>query len=319
MQRPWLTPLAVGFWCITMGWLVVEKILPSLLPGSPPGYKALYCSGNEATPVGWSVAWNGRPMGWAVSRAQAMEDGGMVVDSMLRFDRLPIDEMLPSWTRPMVRRALEEAGSGRSGQLAAMSLASRGRLTIDPEGRLVAFSSTVDLPGTEDPLVLDGTIDDSQVKIAIRSGGMRYETSRYLPSHVMISDELSPQATLPGLHEGRHWTVPVYSPLRPGHAPIEVLYAEVAGEEKILWDGRPTIVNVVAYRNDPSSHREPRCRLWVDRSGRVLRQETSMLGSCLTFMRQSDEAAEAMSERAGIAADAAEDSSPPLPAGDAAP
>lgn len=300
MQRPWLTPLVVGFWCITTGWLVVEKILPSLSPGSPPGYQALYSSGDETTPVGWNVSWNGRPMGSAVSLARRTDDGGMVVNSLLRFDRLPIEELLPAWTKMLVRRALEHEGAGPRKAFPAMALTSRGRLTIDAEGRLLSFTSTVDLPGTDEPLLLDGTIDEGHVKILIKSGDLRYETSRYFPSHVAIGDELSPQATLPGLHVGRHWTVPVYSPLRPGHAPIEVLYAEVTGEETIFWEERPTTVHVVVYRNDPASHREPRCRLWVDRSGRVLRQETSMFGSTMAFLRQSDEVAESMAERGDL-------------------
>jgi hypothetical protein len=50
-------------------------------------------------------------------------------------------------------------------------------------------------------------------------------------------------------------------------------------------------VHPVAYREDPASHREPRSRLWVDRTGRVLRQEATLLGSKLSFIRRSDEAA----------------------------
>jgi hypothetical protein len=98
-----------------------------------------------------------------------------------------------------------------------------------------------------------------------------------------------------------------------------VLYAEVAGEETIFWEDRPTIVNVVTYRNDPSSHREPRCRLWVDAAGRVLRQETAMLGSTMTFLRQSDEVAEKMVEQGDLPADALEDSPTAAPVGNAAP
>ena len=46
--------------------------------------------------------------------------------------------------------------------------------------------------------------------------------------------------------------------------------------------------HVVAYREDPTSDREPRCRLWVDRSGRVVRQEAAMLGARVAFVRRSD-------------------------------
>jgi 1,2-phenylacetyl-CoA epoxidase PaaB subunit len=50
-------------------------------------------------------------------------------------------------------------------------------------------------------------------------------------------------------------------------------------------------VHVVSYREDASARREPRCRLWVDLSGRVLKQEAALLGSKMTFLRRTDEAA----------------------------
>jgi hypothetical protein len=286
MQRPWLAPLTIIFWCVTTSWLVVEKILPSLLPGSPPGYQALYASNNRLIPVGWTVLWQDHPLGWATSQSHAHDDGGVTVDTLLHFDRLPIDEMLPSWMKPLLGRALD--------QTAAIQFDARGKLEIDAKGELKAFHSTVDLPGGAAPVVLSGTVDDGHVKIVIRAGELSYESSRYLPSHIMIGDELSPQATMPGLFEGRRWTVPVYSPLRSGKSAIEVLHAEVMAEETMFWEDRLARVDVVAYRDDPSGHHEPRSRLWVDRTGRVLKQESMLLGSKLTFLRRSDEAAETL-------------------------
>jgi hypothetical protein len=187
-------------------------------------------------------------------------------------------------------------------------------LAISPTGQLQSFRSTVDLPGRADKVFLDGTIDDGHVQVVIRARGMRYETSRYLPSQVMIGDELSPQATLPGLFEGRRWTVPVYNPLRTGKSALDVLHAEVMGEETMFWDDHLVRVNLVCYRDDPSSHHPPRTRLWVDRSGRVLKQESAMLGAQLTFLRRSDEAAETLSENLAQGAESQEADAPaPLP------
>jgi hypothetical protein len=50
-------------------------------------------------------------------------------------------------------------------------------------------------------------------------------------------------------------------------------------------------VDVVHYLDDASPHRDPVCRLWVDRSGRVLKQESLLLGSKLMFVRRSDQVA----------------------------
>jgi glycosyltransferase A (GT-A) superfamily protein (DUF2064 family) len=49
---------------------------------------------------------------------------------------------------------------------------------------------------------------------------------------------------------------------------------------------------VVHYRDDPSAHHEPRTTLWVDLSGRVLKQESVVLGSRLAFLRRGDDEAE---------------------------
>jgi hypothetical protein len=283
LQRPLLTPIVVGFWLVTSGWLVVTKILPSLSPGSPPGQQALYTSGDRPIPVAWAVHWNERRVGWALATATRQTDGGLVVESRLQFDKLPLDEMLPGWAGLLVRRAVHDS--------APASFAARGRLEIDAGGRLRAFTSRVALPGAVEDVLLIGTVDDGEVDVTIAAGGMTYETTRHLPTHVMIGDELSPQASLPGLSEGRRWTIPVYSPLRPGHSPLEILHAEVGPEEALYWEKGLVRVHVVAYREDPSSHREPRCRLWVDRSGRVLKQEAVLFGTRMTFLRRTDEAA----------------------------
>ena len=300
LHRPWLIPLVVIFWCVSSGWLLVEKILPSLSPGSPPGYQALYVSENRLVPVAWSVLWNEQPLGWALSQSERTEEGGMEVKSLLHFDRLPINDVLPAWTKMFLRHSFDPAMS--------YALDARGRLSIDKRGNLKAFSSIVDLPATADRVFLDGRIEDGEVTVDVRAHGMNYSVSRHLPRHITIGDELSPQATLPGLYRNRQWTVPVYSPLRPGQSPIQILHATVAGEESLFWNDTLVRCDVVHYSDDPARHREPRCRLWVDRSGRVLKQESLMLGAKLVFVRRSD--AEAEDLVAGVM---------PLPDGDQPP
>lgn len=283
LYRPWLAPIVVGFWCVTSGWLLVSKVLPTLQGGAPPGYQALYASGSRLLPVGWTVHWNGNPLGWAVTDSRREEDGSVTVRSHLHFDRLPLEDILPDWAGSLVQRSWRNTRG--------MPLAVAGRLAIDAAGRLRAFTSRVNLPDGPDGVVLEGTVDDGAVHIEMRVGELRYEATRHLPDEMMIGDELSPQATLPGLAEGRRWSVPVYSPLRPGRSPLQILHARVETEENLFWENRLARVHVVTYREDPSSPREPRCRLWVDRSGRVLKHESAILGSKLEFVRRSDDEA----------------------------
>jgi len=298
LYRPWLIPLVIIFWCASSGWLLLTKILPSLSPGSPPGYQALYTSENRLVPVAWTVLWNDKPLGWATSQSERTQDGGMEVESLLHFDRLPIDEVMPAWSKPLLRQSFAVGDS--------YAFDARGHLTIDPKGELRSFRSAVTLPGSADRVFLNGRIDKGDVTIDVQAHGMVYTVSRHLPNHIAIGDELSPQATLPGLYQNRQWTVPVYSPLRPGQAPIQIFHAKVAGEESMFWNDTLVRVNVVHYRDDPAAHRDPRCRLWVDRSGRVLKQESLMLGSKLVFLRRSDEEAEDLIRSVTVPSDAGE-------------
>ncbi len=297
LQRPWFTPIVVVFWCLTTGWLFVEKILPSLSPGSPPGYQAMYTADAGLIPVAWTVQWRDRPLGWSIAESERTALGGLLVDSRMHFDRLPLDEIMPMWTSLLVRKAFPKDG---------LTFDARGRLTIDAAGDLRSFMSIVSVPGSSEQVLLNGTVDAGTVRVQVQAGEMRYETTRHLPDRMLIGDELLPQAMMPGLYEGRRWTVPVYSPLRAGSAPLEILHAEVGPEETIYWEGLLVRVHAVSYREDPASHREPRSRMWVDRTGRVLRQESTLLGSKLSFVRRSDEAA------ARLAATLAEDGRVPV-------
>lgn len=305
LHKSWVPALVVGFWCVTTGWLVVTKILPTFRAGAAPDHASLLAADAELTPVGWTVLWNGSPVGWSFTEPRRTHDGGIEVVSRLHCDRLPIDDMLPTWAEALVRQRLPR------GQ--PVELDATGRVVLDSTGRVCSFSSTVTVPGTSEQAVLDGRIDDDgDVSLSFRAGDLRYDTSCRVPGRMLVGDELSPLATLPGLTEGRRWTVPVYSPLRPGTAPLQVLHAEVGAEETLFWGNRLVNARVVAYREDPSSPREPRCRMWVDRTGRVLRHEAAILGAMLEFVRRTDAEAEQLAAKA-----AAEDLTPAPASGEA--
>jgi len=302
-QRSLFAPVVVGFWCLTTGWLVVAKILPTLNPGVPPGNQALYVAGNQFLPVGWTVLWNDQPVGWALTEARGTSAGGLVVESRVHFDRLPLGEMLPAWARLLVRDAVASAGETR--------FDARGRLSIDAAGTLRAFTSVVNLPGAFDQIVLNGTIEGDEARVAIHMGDARYETTRHIPAGMLVGDELSPQASLPGLFPGRRWAVPVYSPLRPGPGTMEILHAEVGPVETMACEGDLVRGHVVTFREDPTGPGEPRCRMWVQTGGRVLRQEAAILGARMTFLRRTDADAARLATEEGGGPAAAE--FPPTP------
>lgn len=286
LLKPWLAPLVILFWLVTTGWLVVEKIVPFLSPGSPPGYEALAVSDGRAIPVAWTVMWNEEPVGWAVSRARLDRDGVARVRSRLKLDRIPIADVLPKWSKLLLRDLPASAK--------LLSIEADGSLLIGQGGGVRSFRSDVRLPTVGQAVSLAGAVQGEKVTASIRSGELRYDVTRTVPSAVRLGDELSPTATMPGLHVGKRWTVPIYSPLKLGGSPIELLHARVGGEETMFWEDQLVRSLIVAYRDDPSPRREPRFRLWVDRSGKVLRQESNVMGVELAFVRRSDEAADAL-------------------------
>jgi len=290
MQRSLVTMLILGCACLANGWLFFAKIMPTLTPGDPPGYQALYTEGHEPLPVAWTIMLNDTVVGTAVSLAEPTPSGGMVVRSILGLDDLPVAEIVPSWTRLVIGNALAA--------YPAISLEAASRMQIDARGNLRHFQSVVQIPNSDQKARLEGTIaGDNHVTVSLRAGGVAYEASRFLPGEIALGDELSPQATMPGLYQGRRWVVPVLSPLRPSAKPLVMMYATVDGHEQVQYGDETVTADIVCYRDSPGVHHPPRSQMWVDPRGRVLRHESMILGSKLQFVRCPDDVATSLTSR----------------------
>lgn len=311
LQRPWISVVIAAFWCLATGWLFVEKIGPSLSTGSPPGHGQSLVAGQPPIPVAWSVLWNDTPLGWALAESSRLDDGQIAVDSRLHLDRVPIDEMLPKWTAEVLATVLRPAGPSIRGQ--GMVVDSTSHFRFESGGRLRDFDAEVDLPGVGVPILFTGSLVDDTLSVSLRAGDLRYETRQQVPWHAVSGDELSPRAVLLGLFPGRRWQVSIFSPLRSNGSTVELLHAEVDGEEQIFWDGQLTWTSVVVYRPDPTNRGSHRFRIWVDRSGRVLRQEAAILAARLVFERRNDEAAAELVAALAAADDAAVAAEPDTP------
>jgi hypothetical protein len=305
MTRSWLTPLVIAFWCVANGWLVVDKILPAFLSRPPSPSSAQPGDDGRYVPVAWSVVWDERPVGSAVSLATPLPDGGLSIDSRLDLRRLPLDELIPPWLKLLVRQTIP-AGL-------QVSLAATGRVAIDAEGRLESFHSIVRLPETGETIFVHGTVTGGDIDVSIRAGDLRYETSRPLGKAALVTDELSPQAMLPGLTVGQRWTAPVFSPLRTGQSSIELLHAHVERETMTFDEDRPVTARLVTYRSSPTADAQPRLRMWVTREGRVIRQEAVVGASRILFLRRSD--AEAAALAAALAPETTDAAPGPTPTG----
>jgi hypothetical protein len=283
-------------WLSTMTWLVVAKVLPPLERGEPPNLQSLYNDLDPAeAPVRWDLLWNDRPIGWATSQAVRPFPNMLEIRSHVHFSRLPLEDMAPVW----MRSVLQSAGTS----LDHLRMDALNRFEIDSLGRLTSFRSSIHIDRVPAAIVVEGAIEGTHLKLRIDAGSMPYSPPEIdLPQDALLSDELSPQTRLPGLHLGQTWTMPVYNPLHPD-SPVDMLQAMVEGTEQIAYDGGGVNTLLVVYRSDPGSEsgsdRTPRAKLWVDSTGLVLRQETWLFGSRLTFARLSPNArrsAEALEE-----------------------
>lgn len=291
MYRPIVTAFILVFAAIANSWLFVSKFLPTILSDAPPGYQSIYTPTKDTSTVAWTIMLNDRPAGSALSIVEPSPYGTVTVWSNLQLDKIPLNDLLPPWANSLL-------GANVGTLHPSIDLDALGCMTINNHGELQEFQSLVKVPGVEQTVRLHGKITPgNKVMVSLHSGNLQYETSRQLPNDLSIRDELSPQATMAGVSQGQRWTVPIYSPLRPSHKPIEILYASVAGHEVLYFNNQLVNTDIVNYRTTPNDHQPPRSRMWVGPRGMVLQHESTILGAKLLFQRRTDMAAASLANR----------------------
>jgi hypothetical protein len=303
MESRWFNIAVILVWLSTSSWLVVSKVIPPLRRGQPPNYQSMYTQHGKddepAPPVAWEMSLNGKPLGWAVSKvvlaSEHSRDTSLTdISSRIHFDRIPLAELSPAWmTKILLRSTIEPVDNL---QMDAIS-----SLKIDSLGHLAEFDSSLSAAGVPNSIAIRGKVRASLLRGEVKTAEFAYPFEIYLPGDALVSDELSPQSRLTGLHLGQEWTVPVFSPLRDPRSPVEILQACVDSRDLLMWEGEAVPVFQVVYRPDSgaalSSTGQPRAKLWVRDDGTVLKQEVAVLSSRLVFSRMSDERSVAVAKK----------------------
>lgn len=291
MGNPAFNVIVVLFWLATMGWLVMAKVVPPLRVGEPPSYTSIADESQHEEPSCWSIRMHGRIVGWAANRMLRRPEGISEFYSRVYLGELPLDELAPSWLTAVLKPAFPD--------LQLLDVDKQSWFIVDPLGRLSDFESRVRLAGIPDAIRVQGTVEGSKLKLQVRSGDISATLYRPLTPNSLMSDELSPQSRMPNLRLGQTWTVPLYSPFRAPHSPMEILQASIEKEDPMVWYGRPVLTRVVVYRGDSGGGRGSdtmRGRMWVREDGVVLRQEVTVFKSPIQFERIPDEQATALRE-----------------------
>lgn len=294
MYSRWYNVAVVLLWMGSMGWLVVEKVLPSLLVGDPPNQQRILAAQQDEPASGWQVLWNDRPIGWAISVTGSLPDGMTEVRSLVRFEQLRLAEMVPAFVQQLL---------GLGQDLPGIQMEARSTLVFDAFGHLSRFESAVSFPPAADTAALKvrGQIDGAELRLGVYCPDFPPVEQTLRVGRAMLSDAMSPQTHLPGLRAGQEWTVEIYSPLSQASHPTEILHARVEARTPLVWNNRQVDTWLVVFRGDPGGamggQSDLRGKLWVDDRGVVLKQQAMLLGSTLSFVRLPDGKAAALVEK----------------------
>lgn len=292
MGQRWFT-VAVGvMWMTSMGWLVSTKLWPLLWAGTPPSNLTLYTQQNAARgeqlpPIGWTMTWGGKPLGWAVSSSSVNSEGFTTIQSHAHFDRIPFEELLPIPLQPLVR-----FGSGRN-----ISMEAESRLIMDPNGHLNRISFIITTPEFQKPIRVEGYLKNDKFYVTLFPGSGDKFPRWELPADAVIGNDLTPLVRLPDLFLDQTWNVRVYNHFGIGkNSHLELVQAKVERSDILRWEETDRRVWLVVMRRDAGSllghYRPIRGKMWVDHEGTVLQQESYLNNSKLTFTRVRDSRAE---------------------------
>jgi hypothetical protein len=292
MMIRWYRLAVFALWLAAMGWLAVYKIVPSFLMGEPPAYDAAD-DDSPRRPVAWYLYFNERRLGWALSEVAGQSSDTTQIHSLVHFNGLPLDELLPIYLRAMARASTQAAGS------AEMEVESN--LITNPLNQLVSFDSKLCPKSGQSLVKIEGSVDGDKLKLTVRIGDYNNPNIELPLPESKIRDSFAPEMELRGLHLGQSWTIISYSPLAlashsmdllRGRPPTEVLFAKVEEHTRTMWNDRMEPTWVVVYRSDASqgrsSEKNIRNRLWVHRDGTVVRQEVFLGDYSLLFVRMPE-------------------------------
>lgn len=284
MTSPWFNAAVGVFWVITTGWLIVYKVLPPVLVGTPPNYSAIISESEhiQEVPIGWKIYWDDELVGDATSVTRKSNHGVTEMTSTVELDNVPMAAATPLDLGNLAKLLNNNVPS-------TLSIRARSLFEVDPLGKLIGFESKLKLGLLREAIDVRGVVDENQLLLTVRTGSFEYETKTYLAADSLVGDAMSPQATLPGLRLNQAWTIPVYNPFLPLQQPMQVLHAKVEQEDYIRWNGELIATWLVVYRSDEGAGlavtRTPKARAWVRPDGMVLVQEAKVFNSTLRFVR----------------------------------
>lgn len=258
-----------------MSWLVGSKILPPFLRGEPPRTGV---NGNE--PVCWRVCVGEQQIGWAASQAVPGADGTTELHSRVQLEAVPLARMAPRWMSTVIDN------------IGPLEMDMRSRTTLDSLGNLSMFEASVEINDLPSAILMKGTVDEGHIRLRLQYGDVTHQVNYPWPEHALLGSKLTPDASILQAYTGRKWQKEIYNPFGGPQGAIEVIEAEVMGEESLLVNGQLVNTRRIDYRSMDSTgvsadHRR-RSTMWVADDGKVLREEINLMDVLLRFDREPE-------------------------------
>lgn len=275
------TVVVVLLWGATMSWLVSSKILPPFFRGEPP---RTGMNGNQ--PVCWRVLVGDEHIGWAVSQAVPGADGSTELHSRVKLENVPLSRMAPRWMSTVIDN------------IGPLELDMRSRTTLDSLGNLSVFETNVRVNDLPSAILMKGVVEEGKIRLRLQYGEVVHRLDYPWPEHAQLGSKLTPDAKLLQVYTGRKWHKEVYNPFGGPQGAIEVIEAEVTGEEALLVSGQLANTRRIEFRSidatGVSSEDRRRSTVWVSEEGIVVREEINLMDVLLRFDRESEAATESI-------------------------
>jgi hypothetical protein len=246
-------------------------------------------------PGRWRISLNRLPLGWSSQEVERLPDGQGKISSILRFERLPLDQLLENGVGSLGGLLSRGLSRAEFSALGPISLTIRSQMHFNHFAQLESFESLVLEDSWGECIRISGVVRENRLTIQAylllgadndgRGAEPVLQRQLDLPSDKLVVDSLAPRPRYRNLRLGQRWTFETYHPLFPTR-PLQTVEAHVADRRVLRIDGRDVrTFHVVCERADDDGLSLERHvgDLFVTADGTVVRQTLTWAGGELTF------------------------------------
>lgn len=263
MRRIW-TASIVGLWLATSVWLICFEAYPDFFTRTSQGYRSLFSRGMLIMDKWMQVSYDGSPIGYSHTVIDSDEDATITQYSIRNRSVMRLNIM----GEPQEVRVRAEA-------------------TLDALYNLERFSFMLGSAYTS--FAVRGERSGAQTfNVVMHTGGVEQRLQVEIPDDAMLYSPMM-EAAMQQLKPGQRIKLRIFNPvsLSPGDL---VVFAERYETITVSGEPRRTTVVTTEYEGMKST-------AWVDRNGRVIRQETPFgwemqvceASEALSYLRTADD------------------------------